>query len=190
MMGGVRTDLDGRTTLRGLYAAGEVSCTGVHGANRLASNSLLEGLVFGARASKAMLEDGLSIQAAPDSAARREGMRPEDDAQLEIFIRQLQRSMWAYAGLLRDDAGILNGYAAPAECDSTVEHFLRDGRHSRRLFEAGALSRVARAILDSAHARLESRGAHFRTDYPHHDDANFRKHSIYGRGGGVLFESW
>ena len=61
LMGGIRTDLHGRTSLRGLYAAGEAACTGVHGANRLASNSLLEGLVFGARAAQAMLEDGLPL---------------------------------------------------------------------------------------------------------------------------------
>jgi len=70
LMGGIRTDLAGRTSLSGLYAAGEVACTGVHGANRLASNSLLEGLVFGARAAQSMLDDGLPLAPAdaPESA--------------------------------------------------------------------------------------------------------------------------
>jgi L-aspartate oxidase len=190
MMGGIRTDLDGRTSLRGLCAAGEASCTGVHGANRLASNSLLEGLVFGARAARAMLADGLPVEPSPDSPASRAPMSEDDEAILETSIANLQRSMWTYAGLLRDEAGIANGYAAPAECESTVQRFLGQGRHSRRLFEAAALSRVARAILDSARARLESRGAHFRTDYPQRDDANFLKHSIYGRAGRTVFESW
>src|ERR1039457_3582813 len=110
LMGGIRTDLFGRTTLPGLYAAGEAACTGVHGANRLASNSLLEGLVFGARAAQSMLDDclpqGQSLpqeRAAEASLPQTEPLTSAEQAHLEKIIANLQAAMWAYAGLLRED---------------------------------------------------------------------------------------
>ncbi|HXI77479.1 MAG TPA: L-aspartate oxidase, partial [Steroidobacteraceae bacterium] len=190
LMGGIKTDLDGHTTLRGLYAAGEAACTGVHGANRLASNSLLEGLVFGARAASAMLADGLGFQPAPELAEAAKRMSREDEEFLDIYVYKLQRHMWSYAGLLRQGSTLLQGFDAPSECEMTVERFFQEGKRSRRLFEAGAMSRVAHAILKSALARTESRGAHFRTDFPQRNDREFRKHSIFGRGEEVIFESW
>jgi len=190
LMGGIKTDLDGRTTVRGLYAAGEAACTGVHGANRLASNSLLEGLVFGARAARALLADGLSAEPVPAVVTLSQPMTREDESFLEIFITALQRGMWRHAGLLRQESTLLEGLAAPAECEAAVARFRQEGKHSRRLFEAGALSRVAKSIVVSARARTESRGAHFRTDFPNRDDARFARHSIYGRADEVIFERW
>jgi L-aspartate oxidase len=190
MMGGVKTDLDGRTTMPGLYAAGEAACTGVHGANRLASNSLLEGLVFGARAAKAMLADGLRGTSSPDPRQAGKAMSREDDAFLDIFVHKLQRQMWSYAGLLRKEETLREGFDGQGECEQTVERFLQEGKQSRALFEARAMSRVAKAILLSALARTESRGAHFRSDYPRRNDAEFQKHSVVGRDGAVRFESW
>jgi L-aspartate oxidase len=190
MMGGVKTDLDGRTTMPALYAAGEAACTGVHGANRLASNSLLEGLVFGARAAKAMLADGLSDAASPDVASARSAMSREDDALLEVVVHQLRRQMWSYAGLLREGETLLKGFDGLGACEQATGRFLREGKQSRALLEARAMSRVAKAILESALARTESRGAHFRSDYPQRDDAEFQKHSVVGGDGVVRFESW
>src|ERR1035437_7677030 len=105
LMGGIRTDLFGRPTLAGLYAAGEAACTGVHGANRLASNSLLEGHVFGARAAQAMLDDGspqgrTSGMSLPQSTP----LTSNENEHLETIIASLQAAMWAYAGLLREDS--------------------------------------------------------------------------------------
>jgi len=190
LMGGIRTDLDGRATLPGLYAAGEAACTGVHGANRLASNSLLEGLVFGARAAQAMLADGLPPGIAAEPAAVRNSMAKEEDTLADALIHELQRAMWVYAGLLRHQSALDQGVAAQAECEAGFDHFAQQGKTSRRLVEGRALCRVAGAILHSALARNESRGAHFRNDYPRRDDMNFQKHSVFSKGGNVTFEKW
>jgi L-aspartate oxidase len=189
LMGGIKTDLFGRTTLPGLYAAGEAACTGVHGANRLASNSLLEGLVFGARAAQSMLDDGLVLQTADSLQSTPTPLTSAEEVKLEEIIARLQASMWAYAGLLREESTLRQGFAAQEACAADLER-LGQGKQSRRLAEAHAMSRVARAILVSALARTESRGAHFRNDFPRRDDQNFRKHSVFSREGQVVFEEW
>jgi L-aspartate oxidase len=197
LMGGIKTDLDGRTTLAGLYAAGEAACTGVHGANRLASNSLLEGLVFGARAAQAMLSDGLPFVASDAPGIAKTALTAEDEAKLESLIAALRDDMWSYAGLLRKHLALLEGFASQQECADGLKKLLRQGKGGRRLFEAQALSVVANCILHAALARTESRGGHFRSDYPNRDDESFSKHSILHRDaahGGlrsqVAFEAW
>jgi L-aspartate oxidase len=200
LMGGIRTDLFGRTTLPGLYAAGEAACTGVHGANRLASNSLLEGLVFGARAAQSMLDDYLpqgrdaEVPLAPPAS-----LTAAEQARLEGIITSLQAAMWAYAGLLREESTLRLGLAAQKACAEALAELagqFGEGKGSRRLAEAQAMSRVAHAILASALARTESRGAHFRNDFPRRDDANFLKHSIFqstssaDREEPVAFVAW
>jgi len=192
LMGGIRADLNGRTTVPGLYAAGEAACTGVHGANRLASNSLLEGLVFGTRAAQSMLEDGIPLEASDAPATTPTRLDEGDAEEVEMLIARLQRSMWSFAGLLREESTIREGMAAQKECAANVDRLTQQGKGSRRLSEAHALCRVSDAILRSALARTESRGAHFRNDYPKRDDAHFNKHSILGRDGeaGVVFEAW
>lgn len=190
LMGGIRTDLDGRTTVRGLYAAGEAACTGVHGANRLASNSLLEGLVFGARAAKAMLEDNLTTYRLACEPLSLVGLEARDAAQVEVEVMRLRRAMWADGGLLRSAAMLQQGLCAQEECDARLSYFAQQRKHGRTLFEAQSLACVARAILCSALARRESRGAHFRNDFPQHDDARFLKHSSYRQDGSVRFNEW
>jgi L-aspartate oxidase len=191
LMGGIKTDLFGRTTLPGLFAAGEAACTGVHGANRLASNSLLEGLVFGARAAQAMLDERLSH--GRDFTEVMEPSAPLSEAEkqaLEEIIAKLQAALWAYAGLLREEATLRLGFKAQEACAAALAELAAHGKASRRLSEALAMSRVAHAILASALARTESRGAHFRNDFPHRDDAHFQKHSVFAADGVVTFESW
>jgi L-aspartate oxidase len=208
LMGGIRTDLNGRAildghiNLPGLYAAGEAACTGVHGANRLASNSLLEGLVFGARAAQAMLDDDLPFVDLDTPESIVTPLTSDEEAQLEKQIAELQGAMWTYAGLLRENLFLLEGFAAQAEFADGLKKLIRAGKNSRRLHEALALNRVAHAILHAALARTESRGAHFRNDFPKRDDANFQKHSVYQPGDGpasstpgaptgkVTFEAW
>jgi L-aspartate oxidase len=172
LMGGVRTDVDGRTSLPGLYAAGEVACTGVHGANRLASNSLLEGLVFGARAAEAMRrESGDPVKAEVRASL------PTSDVSLppvEEAIRRLRQQMWEHAGLLRDAELLRSIDLAEA---TRYANAIPSSQWTRREYEARSLARVARAIVVCALAREESRGAHYRNDFPQRDDARFGTHS-------------
>jgi L-aspartate oxidase len=191
-MGEIRTDLDGRTTLPGLYAAGEAACTGVHGANRLASNSLLEGLVFGTRAAQSMLEDYIPLDVGDAPRTNPTGLSPAEEERVEAIISSVQRAMWNFAGLLRQDSTLSQGVSALRACEAQLHEFTQGGKGSRRLSEARALCVVSDAILRSALARTESRGAHFRNDYPHRDDVNFNKHSVLGRknAADVVFETW
>jgi L-aspartate oxidase len=174
LMGGVRTDVDGRTSLPSLYAAGEVACTGVHGANRLASNSLLEGLVFGARAAESMRRES---DVPATVGAMEAPMTPRDARSLppvEEAIQRLQQQMWEHAGLLRD-AELLK--SIDIRDAASYADAVPSAQWTRREYEARSLARVARAIVVCALAREESRGAHYRNDYPKRDDARFGTHS-------------
>jgi L-aspartate oxidase len=191
LMGGVRTDLDGRTSLPGLYAAGEVASTGVHGANRLASNSLLEGLVFGARAGAAMRQEpagGMDARTTAESSQDQQKQDSEAPGQSssqpdpEAVIRDVQQLMWNKVGIVRSRQGLKEAL----EHLQSMVACLPQGA-SRRAYEACNIHTVATLIARSAQARLESRGAHYRTDYPAHDDLRFRKHSII-TGTGIKFE--
>ncbi len=183
LMGGVETDMDGRTSLAGLFAAGEVACTGVHGANRLASNSLLEGLVFGARAAEAML--GETAQFAGKSHASRV---PYPAAASAGALRHtLQAEMWRDAGLLRDGDGLRRAEACLGELRARslsrlVEPPSRATAELRNLFD------VSELIVRSAAARHESRGAHYRNDFPQRDDAQFARHSLAVGDKAIAFE--
>ena len=185
LMGGVRTDLDGRTSVRGLYAAGEAACTGLHGANRLASNSLLEGLVFGTRAGRAMLAEAPQPPALPEVEPARAA-----EAQMErigLLVRELRQMMDRCAGLIRDEASLREGLTVQQRIAEELDDIALNGALSRQLVEAQSLCTVAEGILRSAEARTESRGAHFRADFPERDNVRFRTHSIYKRGKTVDF---
>jgi L-aspartate oxidase len=190
LMGGVRTDLSGRTNVGGLYAAGEAACTGVHGANRLASNSLLEGLVFGARAAQSILDDNLPAQTPDPPLPPPTPLTAAEETEVDSLIARLRSSMWANAGLLRDDAALRRGLADQSAIAQALAAFTEARKWSRRLAEAQSLATVARAILASALARTESRGAHFRNDHPHRNDANFQKHSVLSCQSQIFFEDW
>ncbi len=168
LMGGILTDVHGHTTLPGLYTAGEAACTGVHGANRLASNSLLEGLVFGALAADAMSGDTSPLP--PANSQKHASVQPNlpvgstPDADTERWVEDLRRNMWKYAGLLRDAKGLEAMQHTLSALAGTMPRGL-----SRRAIEARNLHTVATIIVASALGRHESRGAHFRNDYPQHD---------------------
>jgi L-aspartate oxidase len=169
LMGGIRTDVHGRSSLAGLYAAGEAACTGVHGANRLASNSLLEGLVFGALAAEAMVED--KVQDSRFEVRGKTAVEGGSVGNVEGWIAELQALMWRDAGLLRDAAGLRRAQAGLAAMRATQPLGI-----SRRALEARNLLVVAEAIVQTALGREESRGAHFRTDFP--ERASVAQHSV------------
>lgn len=165
-MGGVRTDLNARTNLGRLFAAGEVACTGVHGANRLASNSLLEGVVFGARAGIAMRETGAA-------ASIQVGHEP---ASFPLASEQQVRAIAsAYCGILRDSAGLSQAIAQLKATESVVLD-----EPSLEQYEVRSLHTVALLIARCGLWREESRGGHFRTDFPR-KEAAFEQASLIRR---------
>jgi L-aspartate oxidase len=187
VMGGVRTDLEGRTTLSGLYAAGEVACTGVHGANRLASNSLLEGLVFGARAGRAAaLDHAKDSSAATRGGAAAPGQSPDGDGrtggaaaaapgEIATAVRKrVRRLMWERVGILRSRQSL----------ERALREFDQISLANLRAPSRNFLT-VATAVAQAALWREESRGGHFRVDFPARDDARFQAHSIIRRGAEV-----
>jgi L-aspartate oxidase len=180
MCGGVAAGLDGETTLAGLYACGEVACSGLHGANRLASNSLLEGLVFGARAAAAALgrADALARgapRALAEAAAVAGGAggsrapRPLPAAAAAFVAakrRALGAAMWSGAGIVRSRAGMRAALAAVAELDVEARALSEAYGASRELAELRNLVTVGELVLSSALQRRESRGGHFVVEHP------------------------
>ncbi len=176
-MGGIRTDLWGRSTLPGLYAAGEVTCTGVHGANRLASNSLLEGLVFGARAGKSALDDNrdYAVAASPaSSGAGSKSISASQSGQIATAVRKrVKRVMWERVGIVRNRESLER---ASNEFDQIANAKLSIA--SRNFVTLAGL--VAKAAL----WREESRGGHYRSDFDETREA-FRVHSLQKLGNAI-----
>ncbi|SHN16268.1 L-aspartate oxidase [Actinacidiphila paucisporea] len=179
--GGVRTDLSGRTTVPGLYACGEVACTGVHGANRLASNSLLEGLVFAERIAADVLEVLADPSAAPGEpvAVPESGGAPllASEARYEV-----QRIMTAGAGVLRSAESLTAAAGALERLHTAaVEAYDREGKTAEpcvETWESTNLSLVARVLVAAARRREETRGCHWREDRPDRDDRDWRRHLV------------
>jgi L-aspartate oxidase len=188
-MGGIQTDEWGRTSLPGLYAAGETACTGVHGANRLASNSLLEGLVFGARAAQAM-------QQPPRAAELRDGWRLAPSLEPRAFARgasdrasagqaslqnvaAVRDVMWRSAGLFRtrDSLEQTIGELGRVAAQSFA---LSSGRRTPTADDWRFINlvNVASLIASEALRREESRGGHFREDFPDRDDLHWKVHLV------------
>jgi len=205
MMGGVKTDLNGRTSLPGLYAAGETAATGVHGANRLASNSLLEGLVFGALAGQAMMKDApagkrkgqaLAGSLAPlprdssatqketvkNGAAKHGGAKPASP--VCATLTKIRDLMWRDVGIIRTGKELAEAIKQLAaiedpQCDKSG----RSGNELRNLHT------LALVMMRSALAREESRGSHYRSDFPFRNDEDLAKHSTVQKGKDVRFET-
>lgn len=179
LMGGICTDLAGRTGVRGLYAAGEVACTGVHGANRLASNSLVEGAVFGRRAALAAQAESITsseLAALSKQVQILEG-RGEFGPQLscKAKVPQLQRIMNDYVGMERTGGQLAVGERLLAELLAQVRTQISC---SQDWVECENMLTGAIAIAKAAAARQESRGGHERLDFPNRDDENWQQHLL------------
>jgi L-aspartate oxidase len=173
LMGGVETDLDGRTSVPGLFAAGEVACTGVHGANRLASNSLLEGLVYGARAAQAMVGPPAAPTRLHADAVVWSASRPSAGSLPDAFeVRDL---MWRQVGLLRERDALEQACGRLEEWAGAVAAARHEHGCDHEFRRIDSLVTVGLFIARAALRRCESRGAHFRADFPTRDDLNWKK---------------
>ncbi len=183
--GGIRTDVNGATTLPGLYAIGEVASTGLHGANRLASNSLLEGLVVAHRACEALMRDQ------PATHPARQITLPEwqpgnvqDVDELVVIYHnwdEIRRLMWDYVGIVRTEKRLQRAAARLRNLQREIREFYWNFKITVDLLELRNLATVAALIVDSALSRKESRGLHYTLDYPEPDDRHFKRDTLLSR---------
>jgi L-aspartate oxidase len=182
LMGGIKTDLNGATNIKGLYAAGEVACTGVHGANRLASNSLLEGLVFGARAGIAASErrpearklSGSATEEIRDSAST---VPRFSSSFLNGIKTSLRKLMWEKVGIIRCEESLSIARDSLAQWEPAVKEVSR----TREEQELRNMLTVSRLITEAAISRKGSVGAHYRSDYPERGE-DWNRHMSWERG--------
>lgn len=164
MCGGVLVDTESRSDIRGLYACGEVAATGVHGANRLASNSLLESVVFAIRAVDDILKADLPDFKKP--ASKKEVVDLKGGAEWKRKRSALQKAMWRYCGIVRSTAGLEKGLALARKAEAEMAEAMKTKPRSLKLLEFRNAVQTSRLILESALLRKESRGLHCTTDYP------------------------
>ncbi len=176
MCGGVLTDLDGRTAVQGLYATGETACTGVHGANRLASNSLLEALVFSARAFQ---NASAYIRKSAEPVPRippwndKGTYNQEEWVLISHDLREIQRLMWDYVGIVRSDERLMRAERRIALIGEEIEKFYKKTKVTDPLLELRNVTCMALLIIRCALFRKESRGLHYTTDHPLRDDGRW-----------------
>jgi L-aspartate oxidase len=198
MMGGVKTDLWGRSSLPGLYAAGETAATGVHGANRLASNSLLEGLVFGARAGQAMKEDAPAGKRQPGALPGSPAPLPGNSSATQkeaaknagkpspacAVLEKIRDVMWREVGIMRSGKELTDAIK-----QLKAMELPKTEKPGRSAHELRNLHSLALLMAQSALAREESRGSHYRSDFAYRNDEDFSKHSAVQKGKDVCFEA-
>ena len=181
--GGVKTDLHGETSLRGLYAVGEAACTGLHGANRLASNSLLEALVMAHRAevkaSRNHHRQGIEMEL-PEW---RPGKVQDVDELVVIYHNwdEIRRLMWDYVGIVRTDKRLQRAAHRLRNLQNEIQEFYWNFKITADLLELRNLATTASLIVDCAMSRRESRGLHYTLDHPGHDDVKFLRDTVMRR---------
>lgn len=183
MMGGVWTDVNGATTVPGLFAAGEVACSGVHGANRLASNSLLEGLVFGARAAEAAVAFA-GRHSVPSLSSYEAAIRPGQFGTLEDAEKlrsSLRRTMWGQVGIIRSGESLIRACAQLSRLAQVVSQPFAN----RAALEVKNMVQVAQCVAEAALWRENSVGAHYRSDFPQAKRVGWQQHSRVSMVDGV-----
>ena len=182
--GGVVTDLDGRTSVAGLYAIGEVSCTGLHGANRLASNSLLEGLVFADRAARAAGQEVAQASAFSEMPPDWDPGAAVDANESVVVTHnwdEIRRLMWNYVGIVRTDKRLMRARRRLDLLREEIRDYYWRFKVTRDVIELRNIADVALLIVECASRRKESRGLHFTLDYPNRDDHNWIKDTVVSR---------
>jgi L-aspartate oxidase len=175
-MGGIRTDADGKTNIEGLFAAGECASTGVHGANRLASNSLLEGLVFGHRAAIAAKRQFQNPQSQTIPKSKTSNLKSKlTDIEVQRYKLVIKSAMWKGTGIIRSKESLEDTLHKL----ETIEKQIDLDPQSAEEIELKNMLLVSKLITRAALDRTESRGAHYRTDYPDTDNQNWKRHLIY-----------
>ena len=182
--GGIKTDINGATNLPGLYAIGEVACTGLHGANRLASNSLLEGLVVAHRAAAAAVATRFARKQEVPLPEWKSGNVQDVDELVVIYHNwdEIRRLMWDYVGIVRTDKRLQRASARLRNLQREIREFYWNFKVSVDLLELRNLAAVAALIVDSALCRKESRGLHYTLDYPKADSRDFKRDTLLSRG--------
>src|SRR5213079_295015 len=181
--GGIKTDVNGATTLPGLYAIGEVGCTGLHGANRLASNSLLEGLVVAHRAAAAAVQIRRASKHKVPLPEWKSGNVQDVDELVVIYHNwdEIRRLMWDYVGIVRTDKRLQRASARLRNLQREIREFYWNFKVSVDLLELRNLAAVAALIVDSALSRKESRGLHYTLDYPEKNDREYVRNTLVSR---------